>query len=166
MRMNLAFRRTSMWIWLVALVVVSCKPKGNDHAQTVAGAPEGFEEFYERFHSDSLYQMAHIRFPMQGLPDMADSSILEKGFVWEASNWKMHHPLNLEGYQREFTNYGILISETVRDIYNFGMERRFMYDQMDKQWYLIYYTGMNKFASGAPQNVQQMISVPDSLMKK
>ena len=49
-----------------------------------AQIPSDFLVFYTQFHSDSSYQMAHIAFPLEGLPEYADSTILAKGnFKWK-----------------------------------------------------------------------------------
>ena len=31
-----------------------------------------FDSFYRSFHQDSLFQMSHIRFPLEGRPDQSD----------------------------------------------------------------------------------------------
>ena len=36
---------------------------------TASRLPEDFVAFYERFLQDSLYQMEHINFPLEGIPD-------------------------------------------------------------------------------------------------
>jgi len=30
--------------------------------------PDDFKKFYEKFHTDSSYQMKHIIFPLEGIP--------------------------------------------------------------------------------------------------
>ncbi len=58
------------------------------------GLPPDFLAFYQRFHDDSLYQLEHIIFPLQGIPAEADSATIVDGrFRWQKEDWIMHHPI-------------------------------------------------------------------------
>lgn len=107
--------------------------------------PEGFTDFYQRFLTDSLYQMEHILFPLQGLPDKADSTTLTSNtFRWEMKDWVLHRPIPPSS---DFSVDLQLITETmVRERIRhasgqYAMERRYAY--LDDGWYLIYYAGLN-----------------------
>lgn len=107
--------------------------------------PESFANFYERFLTDSLYQMEHILFPLQGLPDKADSATISSNtFRWEMDDWKIHRPIKAGN---DFTISFRPLSETmiVESIRHesgvYAMERRFA--EFDDGWYLIYYAGLN-----------------------
>jgi hypothetical protein len=107
--------------------------------------PEDFETFYVKFHDDSLYQIAHVLFPLRGLPTNADSLTVAGGnFHWQESDWKMHKPFNSKKgeYQRNFLSLGDVITEDITTKDGFGMQRRFM--KTDGEWYLIFYSAMNK----------------------
>ena len=43
--------------------------------------PADFVAFYEKFHQDSAYQMAHIIFPLEGYPAQVDSATDRKSVV-------------------------------------------------------------------------------------
>ncbi|MFT5385106.1 MAG: hypothetical protein ACI8VT_002418 [Saprospiraceae bacterium] len=107
--------------------------------------PADFETFYVRFHDDSLYQLTHVLFPLRGLPTNADSLTVTGGnFHWQESDWKMHQPFNSKKgeYQRNFLSLGDVITEDISTKDGFGMQRRFM--KTDGEWYLIFYSAMNK----------------------
>ena len=36
--------------------------------------PDDFQTFYDKFHTDSVFQMSHIIFPLQGQPSLTDTS--------------------------------------------------------------------------------------------
>ena len=127
-------------IFLLALV--SCD--SNKTAPKQAEKSD-FDAFYARFHKDSLYQMAHINFPLPGLPEHPDSLSNPGDFRWYKEDWVMHRPIDLSeesGFKREFS----VVSEDLinEKIYHksgrFFMERRFA--KMGKDWYLIYYAAM------------------------
>lgn len=113
-------------------------------------APEGpisdFAAFYERFHRDSLYQMEHIPFPIDGLPTFSDKEDEDlSGFRWTAENWKLHRPLNLNQneFKQTFDAIGenLIVESIIHRNGSFAMMRRFA--RMGDEWYLIYYAAMN-----------------------
>lgn len=107
--------------------------------------PADFESFYIKFHDDSLYQIEHVLFPLRGLPTNADSATVMSGnFQWQKKAWKMHQPFNSAkgAYTRDFLNLGDVITEEIYTKDGFGMQRRFM--KTDDEWFLIYYSAMNK----------------------
>lgn len=108
--------------------------------------PADFEEFYERFHNDSSYQMDHIIFPLAGMPGgLNEESQMDDSFRWHPEFWEIHRPMLDE--ENEFVQQLTILDEyTIVEIIRykktrFGMERRFA--KMGDEWYLIYYVGMN-----------------------
>jgi len=94
--------------------------------------PETFPEFYQTFHTDSLYQMSHILWPLKQQVD---------GSPWSQSDWELHGPFdNSSGeFTRDLDNFAGIITETISHNQGyFHMIRRF--SQMNGEWYLIYYT--------------------------
>ncbi len=109
--------------------------------------PEDFETFYLQFHKDSLYQVEHVLFPLQGLPAQADSLVkLNGNFQWEKEDWSMHKPFSSNNgeFTRDFLDMGNIITEDIYTKEGFGMQRRFMKSNGD--WFLIYYSAMNQVA--------------------
>ena len=111
------------------------------------GLPNDFLTFYHHFHDDSLYQLKHILFPLEGLPPQADSVILaDKNFRWQQEDWVLHQPFeNVNGeFSRTYEKINDrLIIENIRFMNApFGMQRRF--SKSGDEWYLIYYAGMNR----------------------
>ncbi len=117
-----------------------------ENNDTEQGLPEDFEAFYLKFHEDSLFQINHILFPLRGLPNNADSLVkVSKNFHWDLESWRMHKPFdNRSGsFRRNFSNLNNeLITEDIYMKEGFGMSRRFM--KTNNDWYLIYYSAMNK----------------------
>ena len=127
----------------LALLASGC----HDRAREEDGADyTGFVNFYERFHQDSAFQMAHILFPLQGLPAAGDTtSAPGQPFFWQEENWKMQGPFDAD--RSEFTRtikpYGpdIMVEEIVHRNGEIGMMRRWA--RLDSTWYLVYYAGLN-----------------------
>jgi hypothetical protein len=51
----------------ILIIFATCKPaKHITTNTTVNSSGENFDEIYNRFHSDSLFQMSRIKFPLKG----------------------------------------------------------------------------------------------------
>lgn len=110
--------------------------------------PTDFQVFYELFHRDSSYQMEHIRFPLEGLPDYADSLTIASGqYTWEAEDWVMHKRQLADDpeFQRVVTMFGdfVVRERFVHKERPLMTERRF--EKVQDEWYLIYYAGLNTY---------------------
>jgi len=98
----------------------------------VVEIPETFPPFYEAFHTDSLYQMSHIQWPLRMQAD---------GSPWTSTDWDLHKPFNNSSgeFTREIDNFAGIITETIRHKQGyFAMVRRF--SETGGEWRLIYYT--------------------------
>ncbi|HFA48666.1 MAG TPA: hypothetical protein ENJ95_06545 [Bacteroidetes bacterium] len=127
----------------------ACKNQPKNKPVAEEKLPEGFPAFYQRFHSDSLYQINHIIFPLQGIPNNADRSALtDDTFRWKKEDWQMMHPIDFQmsEYQRILTPLTdqMVVEHIVHKNGQYGMLRRFAI--IGDDWHLIYYAGMNRLA--------------------
>ncbi|MDF1698944.1 MAG: hypothetical protein P1U56_24025 [Saprospiraceae bacterium] len=102
--------------------------------------PDDFYPFYDKFHTDSLFQVEHILFPLQGISKSSDSTKIGEKTEWKLENWVLHRPFNSqEGtFKREFTNIGGIITETISANGGlFSLEKRYV--KLNNEWHLIYY---------------------------
>lgn len=141
--------RSKLSFLIVLLILaVSCENnKPSEDAAMVEDAqvlsselPEGFHDFYDQFHSDSVFQMEHIVFPLKGAAVRKDSmETLSLDRVYEASAWKLHKPFKQDGgFDRNFTVMGDLVIEQMVDQMGlYTVERR--WGRVDTTWSLIYY---------------------------
>ena len=128
-------------------LLFSCKTKESkliaDNPPTL---PADFEEFYKKFHQDSIYQIEHCIFPMEGLPDQMDSTIDQRSFRWQRETWRMHRPINDSfGLKKSYTMVGdnMITERMLNEKQGIGIERRFAL--MNGEWYMIYYVGLNQY---------------------
>ncbi len=109
--------------------------------------PADFNEFYKKFHADSLFQMAHISWPLQGLTAVQlDSNRQEKQAIyWEKDKWRLHRPVNFNSgeFKRKLQVLGdeLVVEQISYVAANFGLERRFVRNSQG-EWELIYYSDM------------------------
>ena len=142
----------------LALLLSSCQNQSTPSistTQTDATAngevPADFEMFYRRFLSDSVFQVAHIVWPLQGqrLETLADSSASQlQQHSWTPEDWIMHRPVDYsEGhYARELEMIGdLIVLERIRvKAANYGIERRFARQPDSGEWALIYYSSIRE----------------------
>jgi len=130
---------------LAVLGSFSCQSRetGNEELSANIPLPDDFKVFYERFFTDSLYQLDHITFPLEGIPDNAPT--VDPSFRFARDSWDLHHPINFQesGFQREFLllTESIVAEKITHDSGGYGMLRR--YAKLGDDWYLIYYAGLN-----------------------
>ena len=120
-------------------------------AATAAGVPDDFEAFYQKFLSDSLFQVAHIVWPLHGpqLVTAADSSASQlEPHHWTPEDWVMHHPTDYSdgSCTRELQMLGdVIVLERIRlKAANYGIERRFARQPDTGEWALIYYSSLRE----------------------
>ncbi len=150
-------------IFLPALTLLSlfaCQNQAPSSSNTPAQAeqttqtaevklPADFMEFYQKFHQDSLYQIAHIAWPLQGdAAVLIDSSrVAKKTAVWEPKDWIMHRPIDFStsDFKRDWELLGdeLVIERIVYRAAKYGLERRFV-RQYNGEWELIYYSDMQE----------------------
>jgi len=128
------------------LIGTACK---NKTAGVPAAVPPDFIAFYERFLNDSLFQIEHVQFPLEGIPDNADSADVADGnFRWERESWKMHRKFDPKqtGFNVKLQTFGsdIITEQILHESGRYAMLRR--YAKMDGDWRLIYYAGLNPLA--------------------
>ncbi len=127
----------------------SCKNKGTTIVEDEIPLydTKEFRAFYDRFGTDSVYQMQHIVFPLQGIKALTDSlDRPDPNFKWQESTWKIHGAFDdMNGlFGREFISMkGIVIEKITDKSGTFSMERRF--GHLSSGWNLIYYREMGKY---------------------
>lgn len=126
--------------------MVGCKNNSgaNSLETEIIEDSNGFIDFYHKFHTDSAFQMAHIRFPLEGVPSVADSVYDGKGkYFHKKEDWSIHKPIDTSTgeFKREFDIGDVLVTERIVSQQNFMLVRRFYFD--GNAWNLIYYADMN-----------------------
>ena len=129
------------------LLAFSCKNKPKSEA-IATSVGEEFDAFYQKFHTDTAYQKAHIQFPLPGLPSFADSiTLVEKDYFWDKDLWVYHKlpDLDSSGFKRIINpmSESMLTEILINKKEKAAMERRFV--KLGNDWYLIYYAGLNGF---------------------
>jgi len=129
----------SYYLILIGLIFVSCKNEKTtaESAYFKEEIPSDFLSFYDKFHSDSLYQLDHIIFPLQMQSDSTP---------WEKENWAIHNSFDSQGgeFTRNYFHLNGLVIENISDSKGYyKIERRF--SKSNDSYNLIYYKNTNAF---------------------
>lgn len=144
--MNLSKKIDCALICLFSLLLFfGCR---NAPKEEVEEAPvivvSGFETFYENFHADTVYQLSHIRFPLEGMPSYADGMEDDiSKFRWQKEDWIFHKRMDDEEFEIKFEVFDeSLITEIIKHkSKQLAIVRR--YSKSEGEWFLIYYSGLN-----------------------
>ena len=105
--------------------------------------PKDFGLFYDRFHTDDDFQMAHITWPLSGNVIENDNNTIESSSNWTKEDWTPHRKMPSDGaydliYSTPNSDYiqEIIMNRQV----GHGILRRWR--KINDQWFLTYYSGM------------------------
>lgn len=134
--------KINFYFSLLIILSLACTPRTNTapiaEEETGLVTSEEFIKFYDKFHTDSLYQIKHIIFPLEGHIYNEDNE--KEKISWTLENWKLHKAFDDMGgtFTRSYSEFGGIISEKILDDRNISsMERRF--SKIQNEWHLIYY---------------------------
>lgn len=112
---------------------------------------EIFSEFYQKFTTDSIFQISRIRFPLSGYSNekrlkeatyLTNKRLLDDSLTvnveWKKNFWIMHHAITDSSYKTIRT---IKDSTVIERTYlpNSEYDFRSYYKRINGLWYLIYY---------------------------
>ena len=137
-------------LFIVMLIFVFSTACGTREQKNTIKTPDAnleglsgdFIEFYERFHSDSVYQIEHITFPLEGFyRNFEEEEDIIYSIIWTEDNWILHRRFDPSDkfFKQEFQMLGnSAVTETISALDGlFRMERRFA--RLSDGWNLIYY---------------------------
>lgn len=145
--------RFSVFFSAFALLgLVACNGTGNvsNIAQNkpLPNPPEDFLKFYHQFHTDSLYQMAHIQWPLAGDIEVGEGSNRKVQVnAWSPEDWRMHQLVDFSArtdFKRDFEIVGdaLIIEKIYAPSANMGQERRFFKEE-NGEWMLLHFSDMH-----------------------
>lgn len=134
---------------MILLLIAACKGKSDTEAQDNISEvpkelPTDFVKFYDQFGGDSLFQLDHIVFPLDGERALEDGETKGNTTVkWQKEDWKFQRHFDDMGgsFSQEFINFHGIITDLIQDNTGvYSMTRRF--SKIGDEWMLIYYQEM------------------------
>lgn len=102
---------------------------------------EDFDLFYKHFHTDSIFQLSRITFPLDGyyIGENYNPDEKKSDFHWTKSNWEIHEIIEDNGdFKIDLQKSDSLIVETIY-IPNSGFEIIRKFKLIKKEWFLVFY---------------------------
>lgn len=120
-------------------ILISCKSKSVDGNLTYASEGEEFTEFFNKFKSDSLFQIERVKFPWK-IPteegrtfEIGKTEWLHADFFYD----KKYAMRPVDAYTQEIVTYGDTIKIEQRGVDN-GIHIDFVFAKIDNKWFLCY----------------------------
>ena len=144
------FYRLFGLIFFLGIVMTGCKNKASEMEErsTPLYETREFLDFYEKFSTDSTFQMEHVVFPLDGMrapENESDTTALS--YQWQKEDWIIHTDFDDANgtFTKEMMDLaGKMVIEIISDESGtFSMERRFA--KLSDGWNLIYYKEMGKY---------------------
>jgi hypothetical protein len=108
---------------------------------------ENFADFYQKFTTDSLFQLDRVEFPVHGryMDNDLAGTVESDSTIWTRQNWTMIHAIN----QEDLSNLRVSkrISDSLAIIKTEGIEFNFAFEETYKmkngKWYLTNLTDLS-----------------------
>ncbi|KFF05452.1 hypothetical protein [Flavobacterium reichenbachii] len=125
--------------------ILSCNKNKNNHKLSLEKEGrqiENFDQFNKRFHSDSVFQISRVDFPIEG----THVSGFEH-YDWTKKNWEFQivpvsEQNKIDEYQHSLIKSDTLIIEKFW-IENSGFQVERKFKIIDGKWFLIYYNDIS-----------------------
>lgn len=108
------------------------------YSQSVDSIPAEFISFYEKFITDSVFQLKHIRFPLEG-----GIYECEETFNWVKSEWRFMNLDFRKDFYNELDNNTISYNNTSLIYKNYrkeiGLLSEMRFEKINDIWYLVFF---------------------------
>lgn len=112
----------------------------------VQTAKEDFDKFYDRFLTDSAFQISRIQFPLPGINTAAieESEDKDTVYYWTKDEWIMlkKPDLDTSQYERRITVTDTLATDEIF-MDDAGFYFKTVYEPIDRKWHLVYMIDSN-----------------------
>ena len=128
-------------ILILVAVMLSCRTSKHAAAEPPGILHENFDRFYDRFHSDTVFQLSRVRFPLGGY--RADGMEEVK---WSRDNWPY---MRTRIYDVDTTIYKISYKKTENEfvqkvwLENSGFSSESRFRLIKNKWFLVYVLDLN-----------------------
>ncbi len=137
-------RHTAIVLAAGILLLYSCRSAKAPTAKGDKKDKEDFDAFYDRFLTDSTFQMSRIMFPLPGINAMEMEDSGDSTYYWTKDNWIMLKKPDID--PGEFVRKTEVTDTLATDeIYmdNAGFYFKTIYKPIKSKWHLVYMIDSN-----------------------
>lgn len=119
---------------LLGVAASSCR---STRATQSAVADEAFAPFYERFLTDSAFQMERTQFPLPG--QKFTEAVADSAYRWQRADWRMLREPQLDAtyFTRNLSVSDTLVTDEIAGK-DSGLYFRMDYRPVNKKWHLVH----------------------------
>ena len=128
--------KLTVLIWTALLISCTNKPVNDATSDTLSG--ENFNDFFEKFKSDSLFQVNRVKFPWTIPSDDGEELVINKS-DWQHASFFYQEDFatrEIDAYTQEIVTYGDTIKIEQRGVDN-GIHIDFLFARIDNKWFLV-----------------------------
>ena len=135
MKTALSFIMSTLIFLGLAIMFTNCHTlKRNSNKANIL--VENFDEFYNKFHSDSTFQKSRIKFPLKG--QKVDS---EGTHSWSKTNWVLMkvkiYDVDTATYKVDYHQLEKVFTQKIW-LEDSGFSSEYRFELIDRKWYLVY----------------------------
>lgn len=127
--------KLTVFIWIMLLTACGTKPVDTTTSNT--SSEENFNEFFDKFKSDSLFQIERVKFPWT-IPSEDDEKIVINKADWQHADFSYDDNFaarEIDAYTQEIVTYGDTVKIELRGVDN-GIYIDFVFAKIDNKWFL------------------------------
>ena len=138
------FNQLKNWSLLSALLLLTACGFEKTGETTGNSSEEDFMKFYAKFHEDSIFQINHVDFPLDGETAYLNEGGAKPTFFYK-DDWAMQTLLSdTMGLNQKFIRADSIMVDVIYDNNGVGLTRHFT--ARDNKWFLTYYSEYNVIA--------------------
>lgn len=124
--------KITRWLLIASIFYVSSCRSVN-----VGRASENFQDFYQRFLTDSSFQMKRVQFPLPG--ERTTTEIQDLTYQWKRTDWIMLKDFDLDSTQFK-RNLSVTDTLATDEIYTpgAGFYFKMVFEPIQRKWHLVY----------------------------
>jgi Domain of unknown function (DUF4348) len=129
--------RTAILLTVILTFLLSCSTKSTNSSKSTESLEENFTDFFERFKSDSLFQIERVKFPWR-IPSKDGKNLAITKKEWLHADFfyaKDFSTREIDAYTQEIVIYGDTIKIEQRGVGN-GIHIDFVFAKIDNKWFL------------------------------
>ena len=127
--------KSTLFIWIFLLT--ACGTKSVDTNTSDKSSEENFDEFFEKFKNDSLFQIERVKFPWIIPSEHGKDLVINKG-DWRHADFAYDTnsaTVEIDAYTQEIVTYGDTVKIEQRGVDN-GIYIDFVFVKIDNKWFL------------------------------
>ena len=123
--------------FILILLFSACGTQSNESKSKDSLSNETFNEFFDKFRKDSLFQIERVKFPWI-IPSENGESIVINKTQWLHANFDYHDSLaerKIDAYTQRISTYGDTVKIELRGVDN-GLHIDFVFAKIHDKWFL------------------------------